>query len=41
MTLRLGDAAPECVFQRPDGSAVRLSQFRGKPLVLIFLRHLA
>jgi peroxiredoxin len=41
VTLHVGDQAPDCVFQRPDGTAVRLSEFRGKPLVLIFLRHLA
>jgi hypothetical protein len=28
-------------FLRPDGSAVRLSDFGARPLVLIFLRHLA
>jgi peroxiredoxin len=33
--------APDCSFLRTDGTAVRLSDFLGKPLVLIFLRHLA
>jgi hypothetical protein len=27
-------------FLRPDGSEVRLSAFRGRPLLVIFLRHL-
>jgi hypothetical protein len=34
-------SAPACTFLRPDGSAVPLSAFAGRPLVLIFLRHLA
>jgi hypothetical protein len=28
-------------FLRPDGTPVRLAEFAGRPLVLIFLRHLA
>lgn len=41
MALKLGDPAPDCTFYRSDGSTARLSDFQGKPLVLIFLRHLA
>jgi peroxiredoxin len=41
MTLRIGDRVDDFTFQRPDGSAVALSAFDGKALVLIFLRHLA
>ena len=41
MALALGDTVPDCTFQRPDGSAVRLSDFPARALVLIFLRHLA
>jgi peroxiredoxin len=41
MTLRTGDPTPDLTFLRPEGSAVALSAFRGRPLLLIFLRHLA
>jgi len=40
MTLRAGDPVGDLTFLRPDGSAVALSSFRGRPLLLIFLRHL-
>lgn len=33
--------APDCTFTRTDGNVVKLSDFAGHPLVLIFLRHLA
>jgi len=39
--MHLGDRVPELTFQRPDGNAVPLRDFLGKPLLLIFLRHLA
>ena len=39
--MHLGDLAPDLVFLKPDGAEVPLRQFRGKPLLLIFLRHLA
>lgn len=39
--MNLGEIVPDCTFQRPDGSATRLSDFTGPPLLLIFLRHLA
>lgn len=39
--MRLGDLVDDFTFLRGDGSAVLLSAFAGKPLVLIFLRHLA
>jgi len=41
MTYRIGDPVDDFIFQRPDGSELRLRSFQGKPLVLIFLRHLA
>lgn len=41
MSLQVGDQAPDCIFQRADGTEVRLSNFASGPLVLIFLRHLA
>lgn len=36
---RVGDHLADLTFLRPDGSAVRLSEFPG-PLLLVFLRHL-
>lgn len=41
MTLPIGAEIGELTFLRPDGTELRLSAFRGQPLVLIFLRHLA
>ncbi|MCS7044902.1 MAG: hypothetical protein NZO58_00960 [Gemmataceae bacterium] len=39
--MRLGDPAPQLTLFRPDGTAVSLADFLGKPLWLVFLRHLA
>jgi hypothetical protein len=36
---RISDHGADLTFLRPDGSAVRLSEFPG-PLLLVFLRHL-
>jgi hypothetical protein len=36
-----GEAAGDLSFLQPDGTPVRLAHFLGKPLLLIFLRHLA
>ena len=41
MAAQPGDAVGDFTFLRPDGTAVALSAFRGRPLLLIFLRHLA
>jgi hypothetical protein len=41
MTFQLGDRIEELTLLRPDGSAIRLSEISGRPLLLIFLRHLA
>lgn len=41
MTLHVGDVVDDFTFLRGDGSSVALSAFDGKPLLLIFLRHLA
>ena len=41
MPIKTGDAVGDLVFLRPDGSELHLSEFRGRPVVLIFLRHLA
>jgi hypothetical protein len=37
--LNVGDRVADLTFLRPDGTAVRLSEFPG-PLLLVFLRHL-
>ena len=37
--LDVGDRVADLTFLRPDGTAVRLSEYPG-PLVLVFLRHL-
>lgn len=39
--MNINERLPDLTFQRPDGSAVRLSEFSERRLVLIFLRHLA
>lgn len=41
MALQIGDAVPDCAFFRLDGGLVRLSELATRPVVLIFLRHLA
>jgi peroxiredoxin len=41
MALSVGDVVPDFTFLRPDGTAWRLSEMTARPLVLIFLRHLA
>jgi hypothetical protein len=40
MAVAIGDAIADLTFQRPEGTPLRLSEFAGKPLMLIFLRHL-
>jgi peroxiredoxin len=37
----LGAMAPNISFTRPDGASGTLAQYAGKPLLLVFLRHLA
>jgi len=39
--LQPGDAAPEFQAQLPEGGIVRLADYRGQQLLLIFVRHLA
>ena len=39
--MQLSDAVDDFSFLRGDGSSLMMSAFAGKPLVLIFLRHLA
>jgi hypothetical protein len=41
VALRIGDRVGELVFAQPDGSAVTLAAFGSRPLLLVFLRHLA
>jgi peroxiredoxin len=41
MTFHPGDSVGDLTLVYPDGSPVTLSAFAGKPLLLIFLRHLA
>lgn len=38
--MNLGDHIPDLVFTATDGRDVRLSEFRGEAMVLIFMRHL-
>jgi peroxiredoxin len=41
MTLRVGDPVPDFAFVQPDGKVVPPAAFAGRPLLLVFLRHLA
>jgi hypothetical protein len=41
VALRLGDRVGGLTFVQPDGSVITLAAFAGRPLLLIFLRHLA
>ncbi len=41
MALRVGDPVPDFTFLRPDGTPLRLAEIEARPLLLIFLRHLA
>ena len=38
---RVGDQIDDVTLTRPDGNAVRLSEFNAGPLILIFLRYFA
>ena len=39
--MEIGDQVPDLDFQRPDGNSIALRDFLGRPLLMIFLRHLA
>lgn len=39
--LILSQKIPSIALKKTNGKTVSLNQFRGKPLLLIFLRHLA
>jgi len=38
--LRVGQPAPDLRLPGLDGSPIALSDYRGRPVVLVFLRHL-
>jgi hypothetical protein len=38
---KIGDRVAELTFLRPDAGVVTLAAFLGRPLLVIFLRHLA
>jgi len=40
MTLRVGDRAPDFTLASTTGARTTLSSYRGRPVVLIFLRWL-
>lgn len=39
--IAIGDVVENYSFLRPDGTPVDLASFQGRPLLLLFLRHLA
>ena len=41
MPVAVGDAVDDFTFVKADGTPFELRTFRGKPVLLIFLRHLA
>jgi hypothetical protein len=41
MTMALGDPVGTFTFLQADGTPIELQAFIGKPLLLVFLRHLA
>jgi hypothetical protein len=41
MAFRIGDRVNDLVLVRPDGSPITLGSFGGRPLLVIFVRHLA
>jgi peroxiredoxin len=41
MRLEPGARAPDFTVRRSDGEALGLRDFQGRPLLLVFLRHLA
>ena len=38
--VQVGDAAPDFTLDAVGGGQISLQDFRGRPVVLIFLRHL-
>ncbi len=41
MAINVGDTVPDFSFQKPEGGDMALRDFAGRPLLVIFLRHLA
>jgi hypothetical protein len=41
VALPIGERVRDLTFVQPDGSAITLQAFAGRPLLVIFLRHLA
>jgi hypothetical protein len=41
MPISLGDSIGDLVLTRPDGTLLHLRDYLGRPVLLIFLRHLA
>jgi hypothetical protein len=41
VTVRIGDRVENLSLVQPDGSLLALAAFAGRPLLLVFLRHLA
>jgi hypothetical protein len=41
VTLQIDKRVENLTFLQPDGNALALAAFAGRPLLLIFLRHLA
>jgi hypothetical protein len=41
MTVKPGDRVGDVTLLRPDGTPVTLAALLGRPLLLMFLRHLA
>ncbi len=41
MTMAVGNSVGDYTFVKPDGAPLELRDYLGKPLLLIFLRHLA
>lgn len=41
MAVAIGERVEDVTFVQPDGRPVPLASFLGRPLLLVFLRHLA
>jgi hypothetical protein len=41
VALQIGDPVENLTLVQPDGSALALTAFAGRPLLLVFLQHLA
>jgi hypothetical protein len=41
VALQVGERAPDLIFVGPNGGEVPLAGYFGRPLLMVFLRHLA